>query len=123
MYEYKAIVVRVVDGDTIILDVDLGFYTYVRMSCRLAGLNAIELSQPGGSQARTHLAGLLPDGTTVIVKSVKPDKFAGRFDAIVLEPASVTIINDKMIKDGYAAAWNGSGPRPVPPWPIPTPTP
>lgn len=119
MYEYKATVVRVIDGDTVILDVDLGFYVLVRMSCRLAGINAIELNQPGGSQARVHLSEMLPVATPVIVESVKPDKFAGRFDAIVIEPRTATTINDRMVADGYAAVWNGSGPRPVPPWPIP----
>lgn len=122
MYEYRAFVVRVIDGDTVIMDVDLGFYTYSRMSCRLYGINAIELNQPGGSAAHTHLAGLLPEGKGVIVKSVKPDKYAGRFDAIVLviDPVLI-IINDQMVSDGYAAAWDGKGPRPVPPWPIPEP--
>jgi micrococcal nuclease len=120
MYDYKATIVRVIDGDTVLMDVDLGFYTYSRMSCRLAGLNAIELNQPGGSQARTHLTTLLPQGTAVVVQSVKPDKYAGRFDAIVTSGTgggSVNI-NDTMVADGYAAPWDGSGPRPVPVWPI-----
>jgi micrococcal nuclease len=116
MYEYNATVVRVVDGDTVILDVDLGFYTYVRMACRLAGINSIELSQPGGSQARTHLAGLLPVGHKVTINSAKPDKYAGRFDGYIFIGAAN--INQQMIKDGYAAVWNGVGKRPVPAWPL-----
>jgi endonuclease YncB( thermonuclease family) len=78
MYEYKATVVRVIDGDTVLLDLDLGFYMIARMSCRLAGLNSIELSQPGGSAAKTHLASLLPAGAALAVTSVKADKYAGR---------------------------------------------
>lgn len=117
MYEYKASVVRVVDGDTVLLDMDLGFYTYVRMSCRLAGLNCRELNEPGGSAAKTYLASLLPIGAELIVNSVKPDKYAGRFDAYLTLKG--TKINAKMIADGYAAKWDGKGPRPVPPWPIP----
>jgi micrococcal nuclease len=117
MYEYNATVVRVVDGDTVLLDVDLGFYTYVRMSCRLAGINCRELNEPGGSQARTYLASMLTAGAGVVVTSVKPDKYAGRFDAILtLKGIS---INNEMVKTGYAAIWDGKGTRPVPPWPIP----
>jgi micrococcal nuclease len=120
MYEYKATVVRVVDGDTVLLDVDLGFYTYSRMSCRLAGINCRELNEPGGSQARGYLTSLLPVGAEVVVTSVKPDKYAGRFDAIVAT-SDGTIINNKMVEAGYAALWDGKGARPVPPWPIPNP--
>jgi micrococcal nuclease len=121
MYEYKASVVRIVDGDTVLLDLDLGFYMLARMSCRLAGLNCIELNQPGGSAAKTYLASLLPLDAEVVVKSVKPDKYAGRFDA-VLTLKGVNI-NNQMIADGYAAKWDGKGTRPVPPWPIPLPSP
>lgn len=121
MYEYKASVVRIVDGDTVLLDLDLGFYMIARMSCRLAGLNCIELNQPGGSAAKSYLASLLPVGAEVVVFSVKPDKYAGRFDAN-LSLGSIDI-NARMIADGYAAKWDGKGPRPVPPWPIPIPRP
>jgi micrococcal nuclease len=121
MYEYKATVVRIVDGDTVLLDLDLGFYMVARMSCRLAGLNSIELNQPGGSAAKSYLASLLPVGSELIVNSVKPDKYAGRFDAYLTRGG--TDINARMIADGYAAKWDGHGPRPVPPWPIPIPKP
>lgn len=120
MYQYNATVVRVIDGDTVIMDVDLGFYMTARMSCRLEGINAIELHSPGGPEARDHLAALF---TTphVVVSSVKADKYAGRFDGIILVTSNGAVfnVNDRMVLDGYAAAWNGLGTRPVPPWPIP----
>lgn len=116
-YEYNATVVRVLDGDTIVMDVDLGFFMYVRMSCRLFGINAIELHDAGGSQAKTHLSSLLPAGTEVVVKSVQPDKYAGRFDGVVM--LGDTNINQTLVDQGYAAAWDGKGPHPVPVWPIP----
>jgi len=117
MYEYNATVVRVVDGDTVLLDVDLGFYMYARMSCRLAGINAIELNAAGGSQARGYLASLLPVGAKAVVASVKPDKYAGRFDAFLT--SNGIAINSKMVEAGYAVIWDGKGTRPIPPWPIP----
>ena len=44
MYEYKAKVVRVIDGDTIVFDIDLGFNIIVKdESVRLAGINAPEV--------------------------------------------------------------------------------
>ena len=43
MYEYKAIVDRVVDGDTIDVDIDLGFSTTLtKQRVRLAGIDTPE---------------------------------------------------------------------------------
>jgi micrococcal nuclease len=117
-YIYRAIVVRVIDGDTAILDVDLGFYTTVRMSCRLVGINCREHDQPGGKEATAYTASLLPIGTEVVVTSVIPDKFAGRFDGHIELPDGRDVA-DVLVRAGFAAQWDGRGPRPVPPWPIP----
>lgn len=119
MYDYRATVVRVIDGDTVIVDVDLGFYMVARMSCRLTGINARELHDAGGAAARDYLAGLLPVGISALVSSVKPDKYAGRFDGIVYNDVPVSV-NAQMITAGYAASWDGHGTAPVPPWPIPS---
>jgi endonuclease YncB( thermonuclease family) len=117
-YTYEATVVSVHDGDTCTLDLALGFWVTARMSCRLAGFNCIELADPGGREAGEHLAGLIPPGSPVTVRSVKPDKYAGRFDGVIYNLVG-TNVNEQMITDGYAAPWAGSGPRPLPPWPIP----
>lgn len=116
-YIRSARVIRVIDGDTVIVDVDLGFYVWVRMSCRLAGINARELHAPGGPAAGAHLAGLLPEGGLVTVGSVRADKFAGRFDGVIRFNGED--INQRMVADGFAVRWDGSGTAPVPPWPIP----
>lgn len=42
MYEYKAKVVNVVDGDTMDLEVDLGFRIYHKIRVRLLGINTPE---------------------------------------------------------------------------------
>jgi endonuclease YncB( thermonuclease family) len=113
-------VVRVIDGDTVVTDVDLGFYVTVRMSCRLTGINANEPNQPGGKEASAHLASLLSEATMVRVRSVRADKFAGRFDAIVVADyanGESIVVNDAMVASGFAVAWDGSGAKPVVPWP------
>ncbi len=108
---------RVIDGDTIVLDLDLGFRTWlVGQSFRLAGCNAIEREAPGGPEAAAHLAELLPAGTLVTVTSVKNDKFGGRYDALV-ELADGTDLVQLLIRDGWAASWDGHGTKPSPPWP------
>lgn len=120
-YTYAATVVRVIDGDTAVLDIDLGLSVWARgQHIRLAGCNARELSMPGGPEARDHLAGLLPAGTQVTVSTVKPDKFGGRYDAQVTLPDGRDLVA-LLIVEGWCAPWDGTGPAPVPPWPIPAP--
>ena len=42
MYEYKCTVLRIVDGDTIDVMVDLGFETWVKKRVRLYGIDCPE---------------------------------------------------------------------------------
>ena len=42
MYEYHAVVDRVVDGDTLDVTIDLGFHTYIKTRVRMEGMNAPE---------------------------------------------------------------------------------
>lgn len=128
MYTYWATVAAVHDGDTVSFFVDLGFNVFLhpvneksreRMSFRLFGCNARELAQPGGPEARDHLAELLPVGLTVELASVKRDKYGGRYDAVVTMPDG-TDLRDTLIADGWAVPWDGTGPKPIPPWPRPS---
>jgi endonuclease YncB( thermonuclease family) len=116
-YQYRAQVERVIDGDTIVLAVDLGFGTWLRaQSFRLLGINAREKNDPGGAEARAHLIALLPPGTALTITSVKADKYGGRYDAHVILPNG-TNLSDVLVQTEWAAAWSGAGARPLPPWP------
>jgi endonuclease YncB( thermonuclease family) len=120
-------VVRVIDGDTFVCDVDLGFYVRARMSCRLAGINAPEHDEPGGPEARAALAELLRRGF-VTVASIGVDKFAGRFDAQVIVTGPLRPdrtfpawdVGATLVEQGLAVTWDGKGRKPVVPWPPPT---
>jgi endonuclease YncB( thermonuclease family) len=59
----------------------------------------------------------VPGGTEVIVTSVGWDKYANRADCTVFVPG-IGDLATRLIADGYAVEWDGTGPRPVPPWPI-----
>jgi endonuclease YncB( thermonuclease family) len=113
-YIYTADIVAIHDGDTITASLSLGFDVYTIQHLRLLGCNARELSQPGGKEALANLAAIL-SGKTVTVRSVKPDKYA-RYDAAITLPDGTDLVT-QLIADGWAAEWNGQGPKPVPPWP------
>lgn len=115
-YVYAATVLRVIDGDTLALDVDLGFHTRSVMSCRVAGINCNELSEPLGHEAKALVQQLLPAGARVVVDSVRADKYAGRFDGRVTLPDGSDLAT-QLIDAGLAVVWDGTGPRPLVPVP------
>lgn len=117
MHQYQATIVRVIDGDTIVVDLDLGFGVWVRrQTMRLLGCNSWEKHTPAGGAASTNLTTVLPAGTQVQLTSVKVDKWGGRYDAAVLL-ADGTDLVDTLITQGWAAQWDGTGVKPVPVWP------
>jgi len=109
---YKAKVVYIHDGDTLGLDIDLGFSQYIisinpitnarQMSCRLYGINAPELSTPDGIVSLTYIKSILPIGAVVDIVSYGWDKYGGRFDGVVTY--NDQNINDLMISSGHAVA-------------------
>lgn len=58
MYEYKIISVnKVVDGDTVDVTIDLGFYTYIRHKVRIININSPEVnSKIEGDKVRAKQA-------------------------------------------------------------------
>ena len=125
-YDYTATVEKVVDADTIVALIDLGFSILHRVNVRLWGCNAAEHGTPGGDAATAHLRTLLPVGTRVGLRSKGADKYGGRSDAsLLLADAAGALTVDLvtgLIADGWAAKWDGTGSKPVPAWPIPAKT-
>lgn len=84
-FVYKAIVVRVVDADTIDFTIALGFHMTARVRARIRGINAPEMATPQGRAAAAAVAALLPAGTAVTVQTYPQDKY-GRWLADVETP-------------------------------------
>lgn len=67
-----ATLVRIIDGDTVVCDLDLGWNISLRSSVRLLGINAPEASDhPSGDEATAYLATLVAPGDPVTVVSTK----------------------------------------------------
>lgn len=109
----RASVVEVIDGDTISADVDCGFFVRVRMSCRIASIDAPEKNTLAGQAAKLFLTKMLPPGTALVVDSITIDKYGGRFDAKVWKVETGENIGDVMIATGNAKPWAmGKEPKP-----------
>jgi endonuclease YncB( thermonuclease family) len=56
------------------------------LSCRIAGMNAPELSTDAGKAALTYAEQLCPPGSIVTVGALGWDKYGGRFDGVLTLP-------------------------------------
>lgn len=106
-YFYKAKVIKVYDGDTITLDVDLGFSIRMEMRIRLYGINAPELKgmdRELGILSRDYLMNLIAD-KEVILETIKDEK--GKFGRILgIIHIDGLNVNELLIKEGYAKKYN-----------------
>lgn len=114
-YDYCT-VLRVVDGDTIWVEIDHGLSMFSRWPVRVLGCNAAERGTEGGDAATAHLTALLPAGTRVGVLSVQWDKYGGRILGYV-RLVDGQDLGALLIATQWAAPWDGRGKAPVPPWP------
>ena len=70
------VVRRIVDADTLVIDLDLGWGTWkIGQKVRLLGIDAPEMSTAAGKAAREWLVAWLPLGTEVTVQSYALDSF------------------------------------------------
>jgi endonuclease YncB( thermonuclease family) len=70
-YKFYGTVVKVVDGDTVKIHIDLGFGVFTQQNIRVANINCPELSTQDGKNARDYLNLLLPTGTKVVIRTEK----------------------------------------------------
>lgn len=77
-YVYKAVVERVIDGDTLLLRIDLGFQVWKEQRVRLAGIDAPAMDEPKGKEAYTYVLNQLAKVGFVMVKTNKIDIY-GRY--------------------------------------------
>lgn len=77
-YVYKAVVDRVIDGDTLLLRIDLGFQVWKEQRVRLAGIDTPPMDDPKGREAYRFVLNRLAKIGFVMVKTNKIDIY-GRY--------------------------------------------
>jgi micrococcal nuclease len=116
MFEYYVKKVsKVVDGDTIDVDIDLGFDISFSSRVRLAGIDTPEsrttdkIEKSLGLESKEYLKKAIDASKTVVIKTEKMDSSEkyGRILGWVFLDGSEISINQKMINDGYAWGYLG----------------
>ena len=79
MYLYSAIVDRVVDADTLLLRIDLGFEVWVNQRIRLRGIDCPEISTPEGKKAKEFVENKLKSCFIVVIQTFKKIDVHGRY--------------------------------------------
>jgi len=114
IYRIKS-VGKVVDGDTIDADIDLGFDISLTKRIRLAGIDTPEsrtadvYEKKLGLQAKEWLKHKLENAKDIIIKTELPDSTEkyGRIIGHIFINGEEVSINNQMIAEGHA--WNYDG--------------
>jgi len=111
MYQYKATLVKVVDGDTVDLAVDLGFDIVFNMRVRLNGIDTPEMHSPDPLErakailAKDHLSSLLVGKSlTVNTHKDKKEKY-GRYLADIMV-GDLDVVKD-LLAGGHGIPYTG----------------
>lgn len=116
MYEYRVKkVTGVVDGDTIDVDIDLGFNVSFSQRVRLAGIDTPESRTKDlnekklGLEVKEWLKLKLKDAENVVIKTELPDSSEkyGRILGWLYVKGTEKSLNQIMIDEGYAWSYMG----------------
>lgn len=107
-YFRDAKVLSVTDGDTVVLDVDLGCDLRITMRCRMDGINAPEKNTIAGKEAKAYLTEFLTEFPNVVVKTIKDRKEKyGRYLVRIYIVDSNIDVNQRLIDTGHAVEYHG----------------
>ena len=116
MYEYRVKkVLKIVDGDTIDVDIDLGFDISYMQRVRLAGIDTPESRTTDkaekvlGLEVKDKLKKAIDAATNIVIKTEKPDsseKYGRILGWVFLDDNKVSI-NQTLIDEGYSWGYMG----------------
>ena len=115
LYCYKARILKIVDGDTCDILMDLGCNVHIKERCRLYGINAPESfgvkkdseEYKQGIAAKEYLRGLI-EGKEVKAQTFKDKKGKyGRYLVDIYLPGETVSISTQMIAMGHAVEYFG----------------
>jgi micrococcal nuclease len=116
MYEYNVKrVTNIVDGDTIDVEIDLGFDISFSSRLRLAGIDTPESRTSDkaekvlGIESKEYLKSKIKDAEYVVIKTEKinsSEKYGRILGWVYLDGSSISI-NEQMITEGYAWPYLG----------------
>lgn len=109
MYIYTLRLLRVIDGDTVEAEIDLGFHLSIRTAIRVYGVNCPEMHGPtrdAGKAAKDFTDNWMNQDCEYRVKTEKPDKYGRCLGAIMRTRGNQTeILGQALIDNKHAIAY------------------
>lgn len=103
-YLYAAQLVRVIDGDTVVLQIDLGFRLAATMPVRLLGINAPEMRTVEGPVARQWALDWFSAHPAFVVETAKDPEKYGRWLGVIRPPSGASL-NEALVTAGMAVTY------------------
>ena len=113
LFTYQTLDVRVIDGDTLAVTIDLAPHDEADKKLRLRGINCPEMDTPEGKAAKRFVQNLIDQAKAVIITTTKPDKY-DRYLAdvfLVLNSGEEIYLNNLLLENGHAVRMDGSAPK------------
>jgi len=119
MYTYKIKILRVVDGDTIDAEIDLGFDVKIKKRVRFMGINTPESrtrdleEKAKGLAAKDRVKTLLDGCNNITLNSHGVGKFGRCLGELHIdmvdgqEKLTLVSLNELLIKEGHAVEYHG----------------
>ena len=117
MYIYKCTVTKIIDGDTIDVDIHLGFdVVLTKQRIRLMGIDTPESrtrnleEKARGLLSKQYMIDKCPVGSSITLKSLDRGKFGrilGEIWEADVDSTTVEPLNKRMITDGFAVEYYG----------------
>ncbi len=104
LYTYRAYLDYVIDGDTVVFYVDLGFRTYSRQKLRLRGIDTPELPTPKGKKAKTFVEEILKKPKIITIKTYRKDKY-DRYLADIFVGSKEVFLNQMLLDEKLAVGY------------------
>jgi len=113
MHEYQATITRVIDGDTVEADVDLGFGVFMhRQTFRMDGIQAPEMRDGFRGIQSSYALEQLVEGYEVTLRTTRNRRGVdqkgkyGRWLATILIPEMGNLnVNEWMVSEGHATVY------------------
>ncbi len=110
LFTYRATVPRVIDGDTLVVEIELFPQCIVEQKLRLRGLDCPEIDTPGGKAAKRFTLAAVAAAAAVSINTSKPDKYDRYLADVFLgaEGGDDVFLNNALLENGHAVrkdAW------------------
>jgi len=110
LYTYEARVLRVIDGDTLLMLIRLAGADWRRETLRLRGIDCPERDTAAGASATRYVQAQLHRAAQIVISTTKPDQWDRYLSDLFLLPAEgeTIFLNNRLLETGHARRYEAS---------------